>query len=115
MDTLTFRVENHQDAPIVRKRETADDRRKPRHVPTAAIDHQPAAGKKSDADARTRSTPKPQRITFDVERQIVEPAQPCGYRKRDLRAGTQTDMSGNDFRHFYPVAAIKREQSLHFL
>ena len=115
VDTLTLRVENYQDAPFVRNRQTADDWGEPRLVSTAAVDDEPAAGKKTDADARTRSPPKLQRITFHVERQIVEAAQPGSDGKRKLSAGTQTGVSRNNVRNFHSMSVAKPQQSLHFL
>ena len=88
----------------VRKLQTADDRRRPWFIPAAAVNDQSAAGKKPDADARARSAPQLQRITFDIKGQVVQPAHAGGHRERKLRAGTETGMGGNNFRNVHSDA-----------
>ena len=50
MDALTLRIEDHQDAPILRNRQTANDRSETLPIAATAVDDEPAARKEPDAD-----------------------------------------------------------------
>src|SRR5271169_4917477 len=115
MYAATLRIENRKNAPLIRKRQVADDRCRRWFMTAAAVDDQPPARKKSNADARAISAPQMQRIAFDIEGPIMEPAQAGGYCKRELRAGTEPGMGRNDLRNVHSMPAVERQQLLHRL
>src|SRR5271169_1587604 len=74
MYAATLRIVNSKNAPSIRKRQVADDWCRRWFMTAAAVDDQTPARKKSYADARAFSAPQMQRIAFDIEGPIMEPA-----------------------------------------
>lgn len=47
-------------------------------------------------------------LRVEITRMVVQTAHRPGYGERELRAGTKTGTSRNDFRDFYVVATVDR-------
>ncbi len=74
MDALMLRVESNQDAPMVRKRQTADDRCRRRLIIAPAVDDQSAAREESDADSGARSASERNGVAFHINGPVVQVA-----------------------------------------
>jgi hypothetical protein len=86
MQTATPRIENEQNAPMLRERQTTDDRCRPVAAAATAVHYEAAVMKEADADTGTSSAPKLGGIAFDRERQTMQPPQAGRNRQRELSA-----------------------------
>src|SRR5258708_4941693 len=68
MRTLARRIEQHQHAPLCRKREARDDRRDTCCRTATTVDDEAAVAKQPDAKPGAGTAPQPDRIGRDVER-----------------------------------------------
>ena len=93
MQSMPAMVEDQDDAPLFRKRQSRHDRRRPAAVVLAGVDDDATAFEAGDADAGSSAAIEQGRIAADIERQSVERAQRRGDGKGDLRAGAQTGMA----------------------
>jgi hypothetical protein len=104
------RVEYDVNTPMIRKWQAADNRRWSWLSTAPSIDDQAAIIKEADAGARATAASQFDCIALDIGRTAMQAPHCRSHRERKLRAGAKTGMRGNDFRDFYVVSAIERQQ-----
>ncbi|WP_366512578.1 hypothetical protein, partial [Mesorhizobium sp.] len=72
MQSMPAMVEDQEDAPLFRERQSRHDRRRPAAVVLAGIDDDATAFETGDADAGSAAAIEQGRIAADIERQFVE-------------------------------------------
>src|SRR5262245_51136012 len=72
---LSVRVEHNEDAPLLGKRQAADDRGRRLRRSAPAVDDETALLEQADADTRARTASEPDGVVADVEGQSMETAQ----------------------------------------
>src|SRR5262249_17328222 len=67
MNPMACRIEHHDDTPAIREAEVTYDGRRNLFRRASAVNHESAALKQSDADARAPPAAQVDRIPFDIE------------------------------------------------
>lgn len=115
MHPLSVRIKQNQNAPALRERHSADDRRWLRQLPASAINDKAAMIEQPDSDTRARTAPKSNGIAAHIERQSKELPQAGRHGKCDLSARTEAGMRRDDFVNPEVATALEIESVLHRL
>src|SRR5215472_13158641 len=114
MDPVACRIEHHNDPPAVREADMAHYRRRNLLARATAVDDESTTVKQSDADARACAAAEVDRISFNIERQVVQSANAGRHRQCELCAGAQACVGRNDVQYIHRMTIAERE-ALHHL
>src|SRR6202521_3479571 len=115
MDPPSRRVEHQDDAPLLRKGQSTDDRRRRGRRAAPGVEDQAAALQHPHADPGAAATPEPNGVAAQIERKLVQAADARRDRQRDLRSGPQTRMGGNRLLDLGRIGAAQSQMPLHGL
>src|SRR5690348_6724243 len=113
MLALSYRIENEQDAPVIRHPHAGDHRRRSHRWTAPAVDHESAVMEEPDPGAGARAAIEPDGVTRDVEWKSVQPPDRGRNREGELCAGAEPRVGRNGVEDVHPVAAREAELAPH--